>query len=322
MDYIFTVRSIKGGSFSDEPGATHFLAVPEDRDDVRPEQKITKTQWFNAVRDDAEVGTNAATGQPVGDIVVYIHGFNTSQATMLERHRLVKAGLAAQGFGGAVVSFDWPSADSALNYLEDRSDAKRTARRLVDEGIKTFALMQDQGCELSVHLLAHSMGCYVVREAFDDADDRPRVAATSWSVSQVMFLSADVSASSMASDSDRSSSLYRHAVRVTNYANPYDNVLTLANVKRIGVSPRAGRIGLPELRPRKAVNVDVGPYFNGVRERYDHLTNDAHIWYFHDPKFYEDVAYTISGAIDRDSIPTRTLLNGKLYLGEVVPAVG
>lgn len=35
-----------------------------------------------------------------------------------------------------------PSANFTLNYLEDRSDAKITAGRLVEDGIATFARMQ------------------------------------------------------------------------------------------------------------------------------------------------------------------------------------
>lgn len=131
-----------------------------------------------------------------GDIVVYVHGYNNSQETMLARHRRIRQGLESHGFEGVVVSFDWPSADSALNYLEDRTDAKQTALRLVDEGIAAFAALQRPDCRINLHLLAHSMGAFVVREAFDDADDRPAIAAHSWSVSQVILVAADISSAS------------------------------------------------------------------------------------------------------------------------------
>jgi esterase/lipase superfamily enzyme len=93
--------------------------------------------------------------------------------------RKLRVALRGQGFRGTVIGFDWPSAGQALNYLEDRKDAKATALALVDEGIATFAALQRQDCPIHVHVLAHSMGCYVVREAFDDADDRPAIAARS-----------------------------------------------------------------------------------------------------------------------------------------------
>jgi esterase/lipase superfamily enzyme len=236
---------------------------------------------------------------------MYVHGYNNSQTTMLSRHRKIRKGLEAHGFGGVVVSFDWPSADNALNYLEDRTDAKKTALRLVDEGIASFAALQRPDCRINVHLLAHSMGCYVVREAFDDADDRPAVAARSWSVSQVMLVGADVSAASLADGNPKSSSLYRHCVRLTNYFNPFDNVLSLSNIKRIGVSPRAGRIGLPDRRPEKAVNIYCGDYFDRHKDMLGDHPNVAHSWYFDDAHFLQDVFLTVQGVMDRHEFPTR-----------------
>jgi esterase/lipase superfamily enzyme len=70
-----------------------------------------------------------------GDILIFIHGYNNSQDIVMKRHRQLKADLALAGWQGAVVSFDWPSADMTLNYLEDRHDAKQTALQLVTDGI-------------------------------------------------------------------------------------------------------------------------------------------------------------------------------------------
>ena len=185
MDYIFSVRRVKKGAFTNELGSTYFLKVPETAPDISPSHQIGSAgtgmpdKWAKEVMAAAKSGVNPRSGVPKGDILIYVHGFNTPTATLLERHRLVRAGVEKHGFEGVVVSFDWPSASSALNYLEDRSDAKQTARLLVDAGIAAFAARQTPDCEINLHLLAHSMGAYVVREAFDDADDRPGVAATS-----------------------------------------------------------------------------------------------------------------------------------------------
>ena len=304
MDYVFYTRNLKNGKFGGEPGPSRFLAIPENVNTVSPSQKITKTDWVQAVIANAKSGNVA--GVDVGDIVIYVHGFNQSQRSMLERHRKIRKGLEKHGFKGIVISFDWPSQDSALNYLEDRTDAKMTAFKLVEDGIKSFAALQRPDCRINLHVLAHSMGCYVVREAFDDADDRPAVAARSWSVSQLMMMSGDISASSMTQGNSKSSSLYRHCVRMTNYYNPYDDVLTLSNVKRVGVSPRVGRIGLPTHMPEKAVNVCCGPYYKKNRGNFEGVvSNAAHTWYFFDDRLMQDVHYTIQGAIDRNDIPTR-----------------
>jgi esterase/lipase superfamily enzyme len=54
-----------------------------------------------------------------------VHGYNNSQETVLKRQRKLQRGLERNGFDGVVVSFDWPSANNVLNYLEDRRDAKK-----------------------------------------------------------------------------------------------------------------------------------------------------------------------------------------------------
>ncbi|MBF9059281.1 alpha/beta hydrolase [Rhodobacterales bacterium HKCCSP123] len=312
MDYVFSVRSVSKGAFTNEPGATHFLAVPDGADAPRPEHAMRKTLWYDAVFNASRHGPQ--DDAPRGDILFYVHGYNTPQETMLHRQRLIREGLEAKGFEGVVVGFDWPAANMALNYIEDRLDAKFTAFRLVTEGIANFARMQRPDCFVNLHILAHSTGAFVVREAFDDADDRPGVAASSWSVSQVMLISADVSRGSLAGDSSKSSSLYRHCIRLTNYHNPFDDVLSLSNVKRIGVSPRAGRIGLPHDAPGKAVDVNCGPHFDANRAAYAGLKFPAHIWYFNDPVFLEDVLHTMRGDVDRHEIVTRTPVGGALTL--------
>lgn len=305
MDYIFTARRIRQGAFDPEPGATHFLKVPAAANMPTPDHKITKTAWVNEVINVAKHGPQ--DDLPTGDILIYIHGFNTPMDTMLERHRLIRSSLEGWGYQGAVISFDWPSDDNALNYLEDRTDAKLTALRLVDEGISSFAALQTPDCRINLHVLAHSMGAYVLREAFDDADDRPGVASHSWSVSQLMLISGDISASSMEAGNPKSSSLYRHCVRLTNYFNPFDDVLSLSNIKRIGVSPRVGRIGMPPLIPPKAVDVNCGNYYRDHEDEFAGIPNRAHVWYFHDTRFFRDVFYTIQGNIDRNEIPGRAL---------------
>lgn len=303
MDYVFTARGIRSGAFASEPGPTRFLCVPDGAKVIDPDHRITKTQWVKDVQNLACPQADTMPG--LGNIVIYVHGYNTDPEDTLSRHRKIKARLAALNFNGVVVSFDWPSAGSALNYLEDRTDAKLTALRLVDDGISTFAALQRPDCLINVHIIAHSMGCFVLREAFDDADDRPAVAARSWSVSQVLMIAGDISAGAMATGNPKSSSIYRHCARLTNYYNSFDDVLSLSNVKRIGVAPRLGRVGLPDDVPEKAVNVYCGAYYKEHRDRFPEGVSTAHNWYFDDLTFLEDVFHTLEGKLHREVIPTR-----------------
>ena len=226
----------------------------------------------------------------------------------------LKKQLKSQGFRGALVSFDWPSASVGINYLEDRADARLTAIRLVDDGITLFTTLQKRGCSINVHLLAHSTGAYIVREAFDDADDRRLIATTNWSVSQIAFIGADVSSRSMREDDSKSASLYRHCVRLTNYQNPYDSILKLSNIKRVGVAPRTGRVGLPGSASPKAINVNCGEHFQTLSEPTNPHGAWSHSWHFHDNTIIKDLVYTIEGDIDRYYIPTRRRRGDDLFL--------
>ncbi len=304
-DYMISLRNIEKGKFGDEPGATYFLRIGNNVKNPAPGQKIKKSEWFKDVLTEAVSGKSELTGKDCGDILVFIHGYNNNQKLVLKRHRQLQKDLDKQGFRGVVISLDWPSDDRALNYLEDRSDAKQTAIRLVDDCIKPFAAMQTADCEINLHILAHSTGAYVVREAFDDADDRPRVAEENWTVSQILFIGADVSAKSMSGDNSKSSSIYRHCVRFTNYSNPFDSALKLSNIKRVGVAPRVGRIGLPEDVPHNAVNVNCGEYYDDNEEAMKVDGNKSHSWYIGDMLFSKDMYQTICGDLDRHVIPTR-----------------
>ena len=301
MNYMLVARSKSVDRFSNEPGAVYFLGVPSDEDAPKFRHKMSPRAWRDAVLEQASSGTRNT--QTMGAIVFYVHGYNNSQETVLERQRKLQRGLEHNGFDGVVVSFDWPSADNVLNYLEDRHDAKKSALMLVKHGIRAFAKMQEPACKIDMHVLAHSMGAYVLREAFDDADDKADIAQKNWSVSQVMLVGADVSVSSLAAGNPKSSSLYRHCARLTNYHNPFDNALSVSAVKRIGVAPRAGRRGLEFPLHDKVADVHCGDYYDN-RFR-DESFNHGHTWYFDDTHFLQDVYLTICGEIDRTSIPTR-----------------
>lgn len=310
-NYLITARNVRKGKFGSEPGRARFLKVPANRT-PGPDHAIPRKQWVDEILARGHTGQDPHTGENCGDIAVVIHGYNTTPAAVARRHRQLERDLPEAGYIGAIVSFDWPSDDQAINYLEDRSDAKVTALNLVDDCLSLLAATQFRGCRINVHVVAHSMGAYVLREAFDDADDRPAIAASNWTVSQVCLVAADISAGSMSAGDARSRSLYRHCTRLTNYQNPYDAVLKLSDVKRAGVAPRAGRRGLPHDRPASAVNVNCGDYFQAT---YAGSRDNGHSWYFEDETLLVDLAQTLSGNLDRSVIARRRMaVDGSLQL--------
>jgi esterase/lipase superfamily enzyme len=243
---------------------------------------------------------------------VFIHGYDNTPPIILQRQRILKIGLATAGFKGTVVSFDWPSGDVALSYLPDREKAKQTAWALVRGCIELFLGTQAvTECDVNVHILAHSTGAYVVREAFDDSDDRSFQASINWTVSQLVLIAGDISATSMSEGNASTQSIYRHCICLTNYSNPYDEVLQLSNHKRFGADPRVGRVRLPADAPSTAANVDCGEYFQvmiNTRDAKTIIGYPSHSWHIGDPVFTKGLAYTLNGNIDRRGIPTRVQL--------------
>lgn len=319
--FVMCARNISKGKFVSEPGPSVYLDVPGNSLVPLPEHKIRRDVWIKRLRQAAVWGQDMRQPEKVrGDVLVFIHGYNNDQLIVMERHRQLTSDLRSVGYMGAVVSFDWPSANMPLNYLEDRHDAKKTALNLMKDGIYWLAKEQTPDCTINVHLLGHSTGAYVIREAFDDADDA-LLSQLSWIISQVIFIGGDVSADSMSLGNPSSEAVYRHCVRFTNYSNRYDSVLKLSNTKRVGMSPRVGREGLPSDVPKKAVNVDCSEYFNNLESNPKYASDQSarigsfdHSWHIGNKVFAMDMFETIKGDWDRLVIPTRELVDGVLRL--------
>jgi Alpha/beta hydrolase of unknown function (DUF900) len=309
MDYCITIRKRSGTGFGDDPGKTSFLGVKDDATDFDASQSMSPANWVRAVLSSIGAGRKDATGIVRRDLLVFVHGYNNTPPIVLQRQRKLTSDLKEAGYLGGVVSFDWPSGDVALAYLNDREKAKQTAFALVRDCIELFARTQaNVDCDVNVHLLAHSTGAYVVQEAFDDADDRSLTAGMNWTASQIVFIGGDISSASLAQGDSETQSIFRHCVRLTNYSNPFDEVLQLSNVKRVGLRPRVGRVGLPPDAPTSAVNIDCSTYYQEMIKTRDPATIigvPSHSWQIGDPTFTQDLSDTLQGALDRRAISTR-----------------
>ena len=327
-NFLISVRNATESNgamtFGSEPGLTRYLIVPDGQDPDPVKHVIKRQEWLKQLRDRADAGSAPRNPQSPfseytrGDILVFVHGYNNSTQVVIDRHDLLQKNLRRCGFSGAIVSFDWPSAESSLNYLEDRSDARDTAAKLVKDGVKVLAFAQrDQHkdkCDIDVHLLGHSTGAYVIREAFYQASESRIIDRINWNVSQIVFIGGDIARSSMSSGDSKSQALFCHSVRITNYQNPSDTALKLSNVKRLGLHPRVGRVGIPGDAPESVVNVNVGRYWEMQDAPSEARGNWSHSWHFHDETFAEDLAATLAGDVDRNALFTRERREGELWL--------
>lgn len=92
------------------------------------------------------------------DILVFVHGFNTS----FEDARWRAGQIAADSrFGGVPILFTWPTRSELLGYASDK-DSATASRDALAELLQDIAKTPGVG---RIHVLAHSMGCWVTMEA-------------------------------------------------------------------------------------------------------------------------------------------------------------
>lgn len=306
-DAILTARNVaKDGKFGGDAAKSRFLMVPPSARDPLSAHEVDRKTWFETLRDSFITdGDGVRTGQ----LLVYVHGYNNTPQDVLRRHRSLSKELRRYGWKGIVLSFDWPTEGSTLAYLEDRREAQGVASRLVDDLIRPFLRYREPQCEVDVSLLAHSMGGFLVREAFLEADDVRSISMSNWRISQVAFVGADVSSSCFEPGSRDAACFQRHCARFTNYFTPQDSALKVSNVKRLGLAPRVGRVGMPPNSSGHFVDVDCSKRFLALNEKQwadeGGFGNFSHSWYFGDAVFSKDLCATLLGNVDRNYLTTR-----------------
>ena len=314
--FVATTRGVDTqGQFIAEPGPTRFLVLSNNATDYDPNSRSeTGENWRDLIAAAAKRPKPNVVSGMSGDVLIFVHGYNNTTAEILQRTSLLLSSLEAQGWKGVVVAFDWPSDNHTLNYLEDRHDASAVAGRLVQEVLPLLVQAQaekdakDQPvCTINVHLLGHSTGAFVIMEAFSFAEKIGKNFKSDYRIGQVGFIGADVSANSLDNDCEWAGPMFRRISRLTNYSNGYDSVLAASSAKRLGVSPRAGRVGATAAKHAKVVNVDTAEYFVTKDPKSSIFVGTfCHSWHIGDPLWALDFALTLEGQIDRHVIPTRT----------------
>lgn len=313
--YCLTTRNIKRqqGSikFQAEPGEPAYLIADENAGTFSPDQQMgsaTKTRglrWAKAILADAHEGLEEGE---CGDIVFLVHGYNVNEKQAFTSHGHLAKGLRDAGLEKAVfVSYDWPAKGKFINYLEDDSDARFSAIHLVQSGLALFARLSEPSCRIRLHVVAHSMGALVVREAIRAAAGNPETREAAWGITQLILYGADISKASLGNS--EGAGMLQHSQRLTSYFNRHDKALATSNVKRFLSSPRAGRHGAPDHMLGELVDVDTSEHWKDIAAtNEDGFFGDipkSHTFYSQDETWLRDVALTIKGDLDRRELPTR-----------------
>ncbi len=197
------------------------------------------------------------------DTLVFVHGYNSSFRDSL------RSGfkLAAQFPELNILVFSWPSDGSMapwLAYASDRHDAAASGPALARGLLKlTDFLCQSDAdkCQQQVHLMAHSMGAYVLRHALQYyRKSSPQIRQV---LGEIALLAADED--SNAFEVKRKLQLLpQMASRVSVYFNRKDQAMAISDLTK-GNPERLGKAGLqlPLLTPAKVCQIDCTPVVEG-----------------------------------------------------------
>ncbi len=282
--------------FGSEPRETTYLEVPFTAEPHPRKHQLKKETWLKRLMDRA--GT--------GDILIFAHGYNNSPMDAMIRHDQLQNILFRNGFDGVIVSFDWPSFHSAMNYEEAIEDAYTTATKLCEDGIAIIK----SACKppSKIHLLGHSSGCYVINQAFVQISDANT--EIDCDVDQIALMAADLQIKYL----EKLTPLVSVAKRITNYQAPYDGVLFVGDMFYQREDYRVGLWGPSKKVAPNVVNVNTLQHWDMLEKEDDSdaATEGSHSWYFEDNTLGDDLVQVLEGK--ERHFHTRTHDFGELFL--------
>ncbi|MCM1984805.1 alpha/beta hydrolase [Lyngbya confervoides] len=221
------------------------------------------------------------------DTILFIHGFNTSFREALTaaaqlHHKITTPKNAAEPrLRLNMCLFSWPSdgetilsganAQSRIAYHNDRLDARASGAAFARGFLKLADFIHGgtQRCPRRIHLLAHSMGNYVLRYALQDlrsfrGDRLPRL------FDQMILMAADEDDDAFESD-DKLGLLTQLTRRTSVYFNREDLALW-ASDRIKGNPPRLGSDGPlhPQTLPRNVYPIDCTDVVSRLSEPSEH----------------------------------------------------
>ena len=245
------------------------------------------------------------------DTLVFIHGFNVTFMGALAAGAELSRQVQIDGRAVNIVVFSWPSDGAAvplMSYYSDREDARASGPALARAFLRLKAFITDDlgpgdYCQRQLHLLAHSMGVYVLRNGLQAVIAKePKSLVRLFD--QILLAAPDEDDDTFERE-DKLAPLPYIGRQVTVYFNPRDRALlisdkTKANPDRLGSDgPR-----LVDLLPKKVVLVDCRNIASGADEL------SQHSYYINSRAVSQDIAAVMLG-LEPDMIQNREFLLAK-----------
>ncbi len=241
-------------------------------DSIGERPRLTREQWAaRALARAAAVSGN----DPVRRVLIYVHGYNNPESDIVKRASALQRALEAVGFKGTVVSFDWLSNDSVLDYAGDRARARGAAPDLLTDCVRLFNGLSTPKHPVEVSVFAHSTGAYLTRTAYEDLERRQGGGGSADRLDHAVLVSADVTRR-IAGLVHRPSlgPIIKNCGKLTNYHNEADKALAGSKAFRLGLVSRIGEEGIPPAVAAQCTDVDCTRYYYDLAERNDWRTAD------------------------------------------------
>jgi len=236
------------------------------------------------------------------DLMLSIHGFDYTFAEALTRTAELARFYGRRDMIWAL--FTWPSDGSKLPlkaYIDDRDDARASGAALGRGLLKAVKFLRETArdhCGQAIHLMAHSMGNYALRNAVqamckESGGKGRRV------FDQVLLMAADEDDDALAIDY-KLQPVADFARRVTVYHNPGDTALVVSDVTK-GNPDRLGANGPRNARamPDKVSVVNCCDVVTPARDPTGHQ-------YYRTVARVRDDVLSVLDNLDSDRIPGRS----------------
>jgi hypothetical protein len=259
-----------------DPATARAQLVPdefvESYDDLLPDEPADARRGSTRLFLDLYQRMLAARGQPKGDVLVFLHGFQYKFADSLKHLRTLHELYVAPPESpiAHLVYFSWPSRGKATAYHDDARDAIESGRLLGRLFRKTRQFFQEffagrgrpEFCGHRIHLAAHSMGNRVLQHLVDEMNHYPD---TTFSLfGEVVLLNADIDWNALAPGAPLHA-LPGYCERTHIYNHYSDDALWISQTTK-NAEKRLGKYGpasLDDLPPRTLVvdcsGVKAGP---------------------------------------------------------------
>lgn len=244
--------------------------------------------------------------------LIIIHGYATSFAQAIVGAAKTKKAYETQNLN--VFMFSWPSDGKNVPpqaYADDRHDASASGLAFARGLMKLVEFLSaGKPCGQQVHLLAHSMGNYVLRNALQALINHPEGYAASGQLPRIfenifsMAADEDNDALEKPEKWERLPEITRH---LNIYFNNHDRALNISDLTK-GNPDRMGSDGPahPGDLPSKVTLIDV----SRTQNFFQTATSVGHGYYDEQPKVVSDVLQVIAG-LQPDQIAGRSFVSAK-----------